>query len=134
MPKINVYLPDALAEAVKEAQLPVSSICQAALETAIQRVQAARDGRLYSRFTPRAQHVLELAREVARTIPNEHVDTVHLLVGIVDEGGNLGLKVLESLEIEPADLRAELMGSLPPKTSATIETPEYASGAMRALE
>ena len=44
MPKINVYLPDALAEAVKEAQLPVSSICQAALETAIQRVQAAPHG------------------------------------------------------------------------------------------
>ncbi|HTN81700.1 MAG TPA: Clp protease N-terminal domain-containing protein [Acidimicrobiales bacterium] len=134
MPKINVYLPDALAEAVKEAQLPVSSICQAALESAVQKVQAARDGRLYSRFTARAKHVLELARDVAQGIPNEHVDTVHLLVGIVDEGGNLGLKVLESLEIEPADLRAELMGSMPPKTRAPIEAPEYAPGAMRALE
>ena len=36
MPKINVYLPDALADAVREAQLPVSSICQAALESAVQ--------------------------------------------------------------------------------------------------
>jgi ATP-dependent Clp protease ATP-binding subunit ClpC len=133
MPKINVYLPDGLAEAVKEAQLPVSSICQAALETAVQRVQAARDGRLYSRFTPRAKRVLEVAHEVATQIPNEHVDTIHLMVGIVDEGGNLALKVLQSLDIEADDLRAELMGSMPPKTAAP-DGPGYAPGAMRALE
>src|SRR4051812_37722606 len=29
VPKINVYLPDDLAAAVKDAELPVSSICQA---------------------------------------------------------------------------------------------------------
>ena len=110
MPKINVYLPDGLADAVREAQLPVSSICQAALESAVQKVQAARDGRLYGRFTPRAQRVLEMANDIARQIPNEHVDTIHLLVGIVDESGNLALKVLESLDIEPVDLRAELDG------------------------
>ena len=69
MPKINVYLPDALAEAVKEAQLPVSSICQAALESAVQKVLAAHDGRLYSRFTPRAKHVLKLRAELARRSP-----------------------------------------------------------------
>ena len=97
MPKINVYLPDALADAVREAQLPVSSICQAALESALQQVQAARDGRLYGRFTPRAQHVLELGQQIAKQIPNEHIDTNHLLEGIFDEGGNLALKVLESL-------------------------------------
>jgi ATP-dependent Clp protease ATP-binding subunit ClpA len=134
MPKINVYLPDALADAVREAQLPVSSICQAALESAVQKVQAARDGRLYGRFTPRAQRVLEMANDIARQIPNEHVDTIHLLVGIVDESGNLALKVLESLDIEPVDLRAELMGSMPPKTAASVDNPGYAPGAMRALE
>ena len=30
MPKINVYLPDDLAAAVKAADLPVSAICQKA--------------------------------------------------------------------------------------------------------
>ena len=33
VPKINVYLSDDLAEAVKDAQIPVSSICQAASST-----------------------------------------------------------------------------------------------------
>ena len=134
MPKINVYLPDALADAVREAQLPVSSICQAALESAVQKVQAARDGRLYGRFTPRAKQVLAIAQQVAAQVPNEHVDTAHVLVGIVDEGGNLGLKVLQSLDIEPQDLRAELMGSMPPPTSAILDHREFAPGAMRALE
>ena len=56
------------------------------------------------------------------------------MVGIVDEGGNLGLKVLQSLDIEADDLRAELMGSMPPKTAAAVDNPGYAPGAMRALE
>lgn len=32
MPKINVYLPDALASAVKDADVPVSAVCQTALD------------------------------------------------------------------------------------------------------
>ncbi len=35
MPKINVYLPDALAERVRAANLPISRICQAALSAAL---------------------------------------------------------------------------------------------------
>ena len=38
MPKINVYLPDDLADAVKEAGIPVSAICQRSLEQAVRRV------------------------------------------------------------------------------------------------
>ncbi|MGO9344685.1 MAG: ATP-dependent Clp protease ATP-binding subunit, partial [Acidimicrobiales bacterium] len=30
MPKVNVYLPDALASAVKDAGVPVSAVCQVA--------------------------------------------------------------------------------------------------------
>ena len=41
MPKINVYLPDDLAEAVK-AGVPVSAICQATLEQAVRRLTTIR--------------------------------------------------------------------------------------------
>jgi ATP-dependent Clp protease ATP-binding subunit ClpC len=126
MPKINVYLPDALAEAVKEAQLPVSSICQAALESAVQKVQAATTAG--STAASPSRQARARARPRRRRDLNEHVDTVHLLVGIVDEGGNLGLKVLQSLDIEPADLRSELMGSMPPKTAAAVDTPHGYAG------
>ena len=43
MPKINVYLPDELAQAVKEAGVPVSAVCQRALEQAVRRVTAIRE-------------------------------------------------------------------------------------------
>ena len=36
MPKINVYLPDDLAAAVRDAQVPVSAVCQNALERAVE--------------------------------------------------------------------------------------------------
>ena len=42
MPKINVYLPDELADAVRDAQVPVSAICQTALEHAVREVSALR--------------------------------------------------------------------------------------------
>ena len=44
MPKINVYLPDDLAAAVRAAGLPVSPICQQALAEALRMMEAARAG------------------------------------------------------------------------------------------
>lgn len=41
--RVNVYLPDALAEAVREADIPISAVCQAALEQEVRKVQAARE-------------------------------------------------------------------------------------------
>ena len=35
MPKINIYLPDDLASAVREARIPVSAVCQRALADAV---------------------------------------------------------------------------------------------------
>ena len=42
MPKINVYLPDDLAAAVRAADVPVSAVCQRALADAVQIVQKVR--------------------------------------------------------------------------------------------
>lgn len=126
MPKINVYLPDELAAAVRDAQLPVSAICQAALERAVRDVGAARStdeppaegrmkGRLFRHFTDRARKAVAAAQQEAKDHLHSYIGTEHLLLGILDEGDNLGVRALESLEVEPADLRAELVASfLPP--------------------
>lgn len=120
MPKINVYLSDELAEAVREAYLPVSAICQRALESAVRRVAAIREQtagegdatKRFGRFTARAQAVLALAEEDARGdgVP---VGTHHLLAGVIAEGGNLALGVLTSMEIEPEEVAAELSARRP---------------------
>jgi ATP-dependent Clp protease ATP-binding subunit ClpC len=61
MPKINVYLPDDLATAVREAGIPVSPVCQKALAEAVRPVSRARktverlrDPNLIRRPSPRS--------------------------------------------------------------------------------
>ena len=135
MPKINVYLPDELAEAVKESGLPVSAICQRALETAVRRITGIREavlngqagedsaGRL-AHFTARARTGVKLAVDLARAQGAAAVGTEHLLAGLLDEGGNLALQVLQVLEIEPRALRRELdrASAAAPATAATPVT------------
>jgi ATP-dependent Clp protease ATP-binding subunit ClpA len=123
MPKVNVYLPDELAAAVKETQIPVSAVCQAALERAVRDVTAARNAEdapqyelpgvgMYGRFTSRARKVMSLAQDAARRAKHSQVGTEHVLIGILDEGGNLAVKVLADLDVGADDLRAELQASM----------------------
>ncbi|GIH90585.1 Clp protease N-terminal domain-containing protein [Planobispora siamensis] len=119
MPKINVYLPDDLAEAVKEAGVPVSAVCQRALEQAVRRVTAIRRAALsdldadeptgaLAHFTARTRAVLKLAAERARAEGAPEVGTGHLLGGMLAEGSNLALHVLRAVEIDPAEIGREL--------------------------
>ncbi|NUR71934.1 MAG: ATP-dependent Clp protease ATP-binding subunit [Hamadaea sp.] len=117
MPKINVYLSDELADAVKQTNLPVSAICQRALEQAVRRVTAMHESLhdevsleanvQFSRFTKRAQSIVSLAVEDARA-DNRPASTADLLAAIVDEKENLAVRILRSMEIEPEDLTAAL--------------------------
>ena len=115
MPKINVYLPDDLADAVRQANVPVSAVCQQALEEAVRRVTAvteATSGRASAAFagrgpfTGRLRRALTLARDVAMERGHGWVGTEHLLLGLLGEARNLGVAVLEALEVELAELRA----------------------------
>lgn len=133
MPKVNVYLPDELAAAVRETQIPVSAVCQAALERAVRDVTAARNAEdappyevpgvgMYGRFTSRARKVMSLAQEAARRAKHGQVGTEHVLIGILDEGGNLAVKVLADLGVEADDLRAELQASMAPAAKGRART------------
>jgi ATP-dependent Clp protease ATP-binding subunit ClpA len=129
MPKVNVYLPDELAAAVKETQIPVSAVCQAALERAVRDVTAARNTDeappselpvtgMFGRFTTRAQQVVVLAQQAARDSTHNYVGTEHVLLGILDEGSSVAIKVLAKLDIDTEDLRAELRASMGPASEA----------------
>ncbi len=126
MPKINVYLPDDLAETVKELNLPVSAICQRALEVSVKRLTAVRgltvadlDGDRGSQLTPRLRTVLRLAAE------SPVVTTIELARALIDEGGNLALDVLRAIDIDPRTLRFE---------SQAVEGSGFAPDAVNALE
>ena len=118
MPKINVYLPDDLADAVRDAGLPVSSICQRALEQAVRRTTAIRQALLddirpdqlsarLPSFTARLVDAVTLAADRAKAAGHPHVTTADLLAGMIAEGGNLALQILLALEVDPATLTVE---------------------------
>jgi ATP-dependent Clp protease ATP-binding subunit ClpA len=118
MPKINVYLPDDLADAVKDAGIPISPVCQRALEQAVRRAQTLRQTvlsdlsgadlteRLQNVFTTRAINVLGLALDRARAAGAADVTTGDLLHGLLAESGNLALQVLTAMDVDPGSLTA----------------------------
>lgn len=133
MSKVNVYLPDDLADSVKETGLPVSAICQRALEQSVKRVTAIRAvGDLtgsdptagLTSFTQRAKDVVKLAIRSA----SGEVGTGDLLRGMLEEGTNLALHVLRSLDIDPATVAREL----PPPAEGTAS--RMSTTAANALE
>lgn len=147
MPKINVYLPDDLAEAVRESGVPVSLICQRALEQTVRRVTAVRAtalgnldaadplGRL-SHFTGRARTVIGLAVEQARAQGAQIVGTEHLLGGLLAEGHNMALHVLRAEEIEPGQVAHDLLGrpTAEPGAAGAGTTRQFSTHAANALE
>jgi len=144
MPKINVYLPEELAAAVRDAQIPVSAICQVALERAVRDVSALRGSDAaqpqepaygpFARFTPRARSAIGDAQSQAREHHHDFVGTEHLLLGLLQDGANLAVKVLVALEIEPEDVRAELIASLITASKTVRAKPPLTLLCKKALE
>ncbi|MGN9842400.1 Clp protease N-terminal domain-containing protein [Nonomuraea sp. H19] len=145
MPKINVYLPDELAEAVKQAGVPVSAVCQRALEQAVRRVTAIRETVLtdldldvptgaLTHLTARTRTVLKLAAEQAGTAS---VGTEHLLAGLLGEGTNLALHVLRAMDIDLDQVKRDLARHEPAPSEQPAEAPAsqgFSAPAANALE
>ncbi|WP_155336004.1 Clp protease N-terminal domain-containing protein, partial [Acrocarpospora corrugata] len=147
MPKINVYLPDELAEAVKDTGVPVSAICQRALEQAVRRITAIRQTALgeleaddmsarFPLFTARTRTVVKLAIDQARAEAAPNVGTGHLLAGMVTEGGNLALQVLQAVDIDPAQIQHDLERPTDPEAGTSGDSPSvhFSAPAAAALE
>jgi len=147
MPKINVYLPDELAEAVKKAGVPVSAVCQRALEQAVRRVTAIRETALgdlddadlaarLPRFTARARAALKIGIDQAGEAESPAVGSGHLLRGLLAEGGNLALHVLGAIEIEPDQVDRELVRQPLAESGVTADdaSQRFSGPASNALE
>lgn len=119
MPKINVYLPDDLAEAVKDIDLPVSAICQRALEHVVRRVTAMREVTRGTTppdpgFTKRAMGMVESARAAARDAGLAGMGTEHLLAALAADEDSIAMRVLNALEITGQQIRSALPGRADP--------------------
>lgn len=129
MPKINVYLPDALASAVKDAGVPVSAVCQAALSEAVERAGRTRRGiaalrdpatpaailgqigqGVRKRMTPRLVAALRAAAGNAEGQARPAVSSLDLLRGLLDDGENFAVRLLLSQGAD-VDALAEVAGA-----------------------
>jgi ATP-dependent Clp protease ATP-binding subunit ClpA/post-segregation antitoxin (ccd killing protein) len=142
MPKINVYLPDDLAESVKEIGLPVSAICQRVLEQSVKRVLAIRAVRDLggadptaglTSFTERSKTALKLAISAAKDRRAAEVGTRDLLLGMLTEGSNLALHVLRSMDVDPGRVLQDLR-QLPSEEGAEESAARMSLTAANALE
>lgn len=143
MPKINVYLPDALASAVRAAGLPVSAICQRALADAVERVGHTRRGIVAlrnprtpadtlsrieagtrTRMTPRLTAVLAAAARGDEGQGRREISSLDLLRGLLDDSENLAVRLLIAQDV---DLEA-LAGATTTSAASEPGPPPVASG------
>ena len=59
-------------------------------------------------FTSRAKEALELSLHAALARKDKAIRTEHVLLGVLDQGGNVGLVVLDHLDISPDTIRGAL--------------------------
>lgn len=76
---------------------------------------------MLERFTERARRAVVLATEEARSRRHEAVGPEHLLMGILQAGGDFAVHSLEQFHVSPETVRAEVERVL-------SETPESATG------
>ena len=93
MGKVNVYLPDELERAVREAGIPVSSVCQEALRAAVDGLTTIRT----AESPPAGVELTPRLRDILATGPTGALD---LLGAVILHGENLGARVLADLGVE----------------------------------
>jgi ATP-dependent Clp protease ATP-binding subunit ClpA len=145
MPKINVYLPDALATAVKDAGVPVSAVCQAALSGAVERIGRTRRGiaalrdpatpaatvrriseAIQNQMTARLIAVLRAAATEPTGQVRAAVSSLDLLQALLDEGENLAVRLLISQGADVDALAAAAAGSGSGETPPAVPGPDAA--------
>ena len=78
-------------------------------------------------YTPRVKKVLALAGKEAKALNHSYVGTEHILLGLLREGEGIAARVLQSLEVDPARTRNEILKELDPKfalSESEAESPQ----------
>jgi len=63
-------------------------------------------------FTPRSKKVLELALRQALALHHDHIDTEHILLGLLTEGEGLGCRILVEGGVRLPDMRRRTLEAL----------------------
>lgn len=75
-------------------------------------------------FTPRVKRVFELSLEQAHQFGHNYIDTEHLLLGLLLEGGGVGVRVLQIFGANTNNLRQKVLEKI---TSREVQIPKIAT-------
>jgi heme-degrading monooxygenase HmoA len=89
---------------------------------------------VFERFTERARQVVVFAQAEARALKHNYIGTEHLLLGLLREEQGLAARVLESLGIRIADVRAEVARIVGPGEEVTPGQIPFTPRAKKVLE
>jgi ATP-dependent Clp protease ATP-binding subunit ClpC len=59
-------------------------------------------------FSAQVKEIISYSREEALRLGNDFIGTEHLLLGVIREGENTALKVLQALNVDLYELRKEV--------------------------
>lgn len=89
----------------------------------------------FERFTERVRKILLLAKEEAGRLNHDHIDTEHLLLGLIREGGGVAAAILAELDVNMEDMKQQVEQVVARETSATLaEEAPLTPQARRVLE
>ncbi|HEX5119654.1 MAG TPA: Clp protease N-terminal domain-containing protein [Pseudonocardiaceae bacterium] len=84
-----------------------------------QAVQQRHSPQLFSRFTDLSRHAVVLAMEVVRTYRHDHVDTDHVLIGLLDEPRGLAARLMTEHAGSAEAVRAAIEPLMDPRGKKT---------------
>lgn len=63
---------------------------------------------MFEKFTERARLVIVLSKSEAERLKHDRLDTEHLLLGLIKEGGGIAIRALQKMNVNPNSLQLQL--------------------------
>jgi ATP-dependent Clp protease ATP-binding subunit ClpA len=91
---------------------------------------------MFEKFTERARKAISLSRQEAQRLRSPFIDTEHLLLGILEEGNGVAVKVLNELRLDPSTVRGEIEKHLTPSSAEEVPRGQhpFSPGSKRTIE
>jgi ATP-dependent Clp protease ATP-binding subunit ClpC len=92
------------------------------------------DARMFERFTERARRAITLAQDEARSLKNEHIDSEHVLLGLMAEGHGLAALALQAQDVTLERLRDAVAAAGAPTVAEPPRQIPFAPRAKKLLQ
>lgn len=66
-------------------------------------------------MTPRVREVLQLAEKKSKEFRHTYIGTEHILLGLLEEGRGLGARLLQTLDVDFAECKREILAEMNPE-------------------